>query len=113
MESVTTSSEMENLFLKGMHHRQLSVIFLNQIVHVLSRQAFTFTKTNTCPWGKKKLDCIMSLDIQYLKKKKSKKKSTFIQKKERKFQNEIPCIFRLQIEINPNPVMNLRVIGKI
>ena len=41
MESLTTFSEMENLFVKGMHHRHLSVIFSNQIVHVLSRQAFT------------------------------------------------------------------------
>ena len=40
-------------------------------------------KTNTCPRGKKKLDCITSLDIdlQYLKKKKSKKKSTFVSSK--------------------------------
>ena len=40
-------------------------------------------KTNTCPRGKKKLDCIASLDIdlQYLKKKKSKKKSTFVSSK--------------------------------
>ena len=39
----------------------------------------SFMKTNTCPRGKKKLDCISSLDIQYLKKrKKSKKKSTFV-----------------------------------
>ena len=44
-------------------------------------------KTNTCPGGggggggKKKLDCIASLDIQYLKKKKSKKKSTFVSSK--------------------------------
>ena len=30
MESVTTSSEMKNLFVKGMHRRHLSVIFLNQ-----------------------------------------------------------------------------------
>ena len=40
MESVTTSSEMENLFVKGMHHRHLSVIFFKP-EHVLSRQAFT------------------------------------------------------------------------
>ena len=39
-------------------------------------------KTNTCPRGKKKLDCITSLDIQYLEKeKKSKKKSTFVSSK--------------------------------
>ena len=51
----------------------------------MGKQAFvntcylqSFMKTNTCPRGKKKLDCITSLDIQYLKKKKSKKKSTFV-----------------------------------
>ena len=38
-----------------------------------------FMKTNTCPWGKKKLDCITSLDID--QKKKSKKKSTFVSSK--------------------------------
>ena len=56
----------------------------------MGKQAFvntcylqSFMKTNTCPRGKKKLDCIMSLDIdlQYLKKKKSKKKSTFVSSK--------------------------------
>ena len=41
----------------------------------------SFMKTNTCPRGKKKLDCITSLDIPYLKKKKSKKKSTFVSSK--------------------------------
>ena len=46
----------------------------------------SFMKTNTCLRGKKKLDCITSLDIdlQYLKKikkKKSKKKSTFVSSK--------------------------------
>ena len=48
----------------------------------MGKQAFvntcylqSFMKTNTCLRGKKKLDCITSLDIQYLKKKKSKKKS--------------------------------------
>ena len=65
----------------------------------------SFMKTNTCPRGKKKLDCITSLDIQYIKK---REKVNFFE-----FQNDIPCIFLLQIEINPNPVMNLRVIGKI
>ena len=34
MESVTKSSEMEILFVKGMHHRHLSVIFLNQNMYV-------------------------------------------------------------------------------
>ena len=54
----------------------------------MGKQAFvntsylqSFMKTNTCPRGKKKLDCITSLDIQYLKKKKSKKKSTFVSSK--------------------------------
>ena len=42
---------------------------------------FFFTKTNTCPRVKKKLNCITSLDIQYLKKKKSKKKLTFVSSK--------------------------------
>ena len=56
---------------------------------VMGKQAFvntcylqSFMKTNTCPRGKKKsVDCITSLDIQYLKKKKSKKKSTFVSSK--------------------------------
>ena len=81
---------------------------------VIGKQTFvntcylqSFMKTNTCPRGKK-LECITSLDIQYLKKKRSKKKVNFCE-----FQNDIPCIFLLQIEINPNPVMNLRVIEKI
>ena len=54
----------------------------------MGKQAFvntcyfqSFMKTNTCPRGKKKLDCITSLDIQYLKKKKPKKKSTFVSSK--------------------------------
>ena len=29
LDSVTTSSDMENLFVKGMHHRHLSVLYLN------------------------------------------------------------------------------------
>ena len=55
---------------------------------VMGKQAFvntsylwSFMKNNPCPQGKKKLDCITSLDIQYLKKKKSKKKSTFASSK--------------------------------
>ena len=53
----------------------------------MGKQAFvntcylqSFMKTNTCPRGKKKLDCItyLDIDLQYLKKKKSKKKSTFV-----------------------------------
>ena len=80
----------------------------------MGKQAFvnasnlqSFMKTNTCPRGKKKLDCISSLDIQYFKKKKSKKKINFCE-----FQNDIPSSFLLQIERNPTPVMNLPVIGK-
>ena len=41
MESVTTSSEMENLFVKGMHHRHLSVIFLNQNMHCQGKHSRT------------------------------------------------------------------------
>ena len=44
---------------------------------VMGKQAFvntyylqSFMKTNTCPRGKKKLDCITSPNIQYLKKEK-------------------------------------------
>ena len=64
--------------------------FANKLFNqtVMGKQAFvntcyrqSFMKTNTCPRGKKKLDCITSLDIQYLKKKKSKKKSTFVSSK--------------------------------
>ena len=52
----------------------------------MGKQAFvntcylqSFMKTNTCPRGKKKLDCITSLDID--QNKKSKKKSTFVSSK--------------------------------
>ena len=64
--------------------------FANKLFNqtVMGKQAFvntcylqSFMKTNTCPRGKKKLDCITPLDIQYLKKKKSKKKSTFVSSK--------------------------------
>ena len=41
MESVTTSSEMENLFVKGMHHRHLSVIFLNQNMYSQGKHSRT------------------------------------------------------------------------
>ena len=41
MESVTTSSEMENLFVKGMHHRHLSVIFLNQNMYCQGKHSRT------------------------------------------------------------------------
>ena len=47
---------------------------------VMGKQAFvitcylqSFMKTNTCPRGKKKLDCITSLDIQIFKKKSLRK----------------------------------------
>ena len=62
--------------------------FANKLFNqtVMGKQAFvntcylqSFMKTNTCPLAKKKLDCITSLDIQYLKK--SKKKSTFASSK--------------------------------
>ena len=64
--------------------------FANKLFNqtVMGKQAFvntfylqSFMKTNTCPRDKKKLDCITSLDIQYLKKKMSKKKSTFVSSK--------------------------------
>ena len=41
MESVMTSSEMENLFVKGMHHRHLSVIFLNQNMYCQGKHSRT------------------------------------------------------------------------
>ena len=51
----------------------------------MGKQAFvntcylqSFMKTNTCLRGKKKLDCITSLDIQYLKKEKSLRKSQLL-----------------------------------
>ena len=51
----------------------------------MGKQAFvntcylqSFMKTNTCPRGKKKLDCITSLGIQFLNKKKSKNKFSFL-----------------------------------
>ena len=64
--------------------------FANKLFNqtVMGKQVFVNTsylqsvmKTNTCQRGKKKLDCIMSLNLQYLKKKKSKKKSTFVSSK--------------------------------
>ena len=80
---------------------------------VMGKRAFvntcyhqSFMKTNTCPRGKKKLDCITSLDIQYSKKK-NKKNYDFSSRK-----NNIPCIFLLLMERNPTPAMSLRVIGK-
>jgi hypothetical protein len=41
MESVTSSSEMETLFVKGMHHRHLSVIYLNQNLYSRGKNART------------------------------------------------------------------------
>ena len=69
----------------------------------------SFMKTNACPRGKKKLDCITSLDIDLqLKKEKVYEKVNFCE-----FQNVIPYILLIQIERNPTPVMNLQVIRKI
>ena len=52
--------------------------FANKLFNqtVMGKQACylqSFMKTNTCPQGKKKLDCITSLDIQYLKRKSLRK----------------------------------------
>ena len=64
--------------------------FANKLFNqtVAGKQAFvntcylqSFMKTNTCPQGKKKLDCITSLGVQYLNKKKYKKKSAFVSSK--------------------------------
>ncbi len=41
MDSVTTSCEMENLFVKGMHHRHLSIIYLNQNLYCKGKNART------------------------------------------------------------------------
>ena len=41
MESVTTSSEMEKIFVKGMHHRHLSIIFLNQNMYCQGKHSRT------------------------------------------------------------------------
>ena len=41
MESATISSEMENLFVKGMHHRHLSIIFLNQNMYYQGKHSHT------------------------------------------------------------------------
>ena len=41
IESVTTSSEMENLFVKGMHHQHLSVIFINQNMYCQGKHSRT------------------------------------------------------------------------
>ena len=41
MESVTKSSEMEILFVKGMHHRHLTIVFLNQNMYCQGRHSRT------------------------------------------------------------------------
>ena len=41
MESVITSLEMENLFIKGMRHRHLSVISLNQNMYYQGKHSRT------------------------------------------------------------------------
>lgn len=41
MESVTSSPEMENLFVKGMHHRHLSVLYLNQNMYCKGKHSRT------------------------------------------------------------------------
>ena len=43
MESVTASSEMENLFVKGMHHRHFSIIFLNQNLYCQGKHSHTIS----------------------------------------------------------------------
>ena len=41
MDSVTTSSDMENLFVKGMHHRHFSVLYLNQNLYCRGKYSRT------------------------------------------------------------------------
>lgn len=41
MESVTSSQEMEQLFTKGMHHRHLSVLYLNQNLYCKGKHSRT------------------------------------------------------------------------
>jgi len=41
MTSVTSSPEMENLFVKGMHHRHLSLIYLNQNLYCKGKHSRT------------------------------------------------------------------------
>ena len=43
MESVTSSSEMETLFVKGMHHRHLSILFLNQNLYCQCKHSRTIS----------------------------------------------------------------------
>ena len=67
--------------LKRLNNESLNACLANKPYNqtVMGKQAFvntcyhqSFMKTNTCPRGKKKLDCIMSLDIQYFKKEQEK-----------------------------------------
>jgi hypothetical protein len=41
MDSVTSSGEMEKLFVKGMHHRHLSVLYLNQNLYCKGKYSRT------------------------------------------------------------------------
>lgn len=41
MDSVTSSEEMEKLFVKGMHHRHLSVLYLNQNLYCRGKYSRT------------------------------------------------------------------------
>lgn len=41
MESVTSSREMESLFVKGVHHRNLTVIYLNQNLYCKGKNSRT------------------------------------------------------------------------
>lgn len=43
MDYVTSSAAMENLFVKGMHHRHLSVIYLNQNLYCKGKNARTIS----------------------------------------------------------------------
>ena len=72
-----------NIHLKRLWNESLNAWrFANKLFNqtVIGKQVFlntcylqSFMKTNTCPRGKKKLDCITSLDIQYLKRKSLRK----------------------------------------
>ena len=41
MESVTSSGEMESLFVKGVHHRNLTVVYLNQNLYCKGKNSRT------------------------------------------------------------------------
>ena len=41
MKTVTSSGEMANLFVKGMHHRHLSILFLNQNLYCKGKHSRT------------------------------------------------------------------------